>query len=115
MDQASAAVWWPKRTWPLKVLSEQQYESWAENGFLVLEGMVDAAACAAAAAAIRDFIGADDTLPESWYKNTLDIYSEREPSGASPLHGPCGMVQLFHHETLWALRQLPVGLQRQAG
>ena len=24
-----------------------------------------------------------------------------------PAHGPCGMVQLYHHATLWALRQHP--------
>ena len=42
------------------------------------------------------------------YRNTLDIYSEREADGVTkPLHGPCGMVQLYHHASLWAIRQLP--------
>ena len=102
------AVVWPKRTWALKALSEAQYEEWVEQGYLVVENALDPDACAAAAAAIRQFIGADDTDRHSWYKNTADIYSEVAPCGSRPLHGPCGMVQLYHHRTLWHLRQSPL-------
>ena len=61
--------------------------------------------CANAAAVIRRFIGADDARPETWYTNTQDIYDAT--LSPRPAHGPCGMVQLYHHATLWALRQHP--------
>ena len=96
---------WRERTWPLRVLSEAQYASWEAEGYVCLPGLISREACAAAAAAIRAFVGADDAREASWYANTRDIYDES--LSPRPKHGPCGMVQMSHHATLWALRQDP--------
>ena len=96
---------WPKRTRPLRHLTEDQYAAWERDGYLVLPGIVPLDVCANAAAAVRRFIGADDARPETWYKNTQNIYDAT--LSPRPAHGPCGMVQLYHHATLWALRQHP--------
>lgn len=106
-DQLSAAVL-PERTWPLKFLSEEQYKFWEDNGYLVVPGAVPLELAARTATTIRRFVGADDDRPEeTWYKNKLDIYSDVKPDGKRPIHGPCGMVQMFHHSTLWEIRQEP--------
>ncbi|CAE7777190.1 tars3 [Symbiodinium sp. CCMP2592] len=101
------AVIFPKRTWPLRYLTEEQYESWAARGVLVVPGAVDTAKAKRAADAIYEFVGAKREDPDSWYKNKLDIYTDTLPDGKRPHHGPCGMVQMYHHSTLWDLRQDP--------
>lgn len=96
---------WPKRTWPLRQLTEVQYAAWERDGYLVLPDVVPLDLCENAAAAIRRFVGASDVNPGTWYANTQDIYDDA--LSPRPAHGPCGMVQLYHHATLWALRQHP--------
>lgn len=101
----SPAVVWRPRDWPLRTLTAAQYAFWESEGYVVLEDVVPLEDCAAAAEAIRAFVGADDGDEGSWYANTRDIYDEAlEPR---PAHGPCGMAQLSHHSSLWNLRQLP--------
>ena len=97
---------WPKRsTRPLRQLTEDQYAAWERDGYLILPDIIPLDLCAKAATTIRTFVGADDSRPESWYTNTQDIYDAT--LAPRPVHGPCGMVQLYHHATLWALRQHP--------
>lgn len=105
MAEAEDCVW-PKRNWSLRQLTEDQYAAWERDGYLVLPGIVPLDLCANAAEAVRRFVGADDARPdETWYANTSDIYDATLSPRAA--HGPCGMVQLYHHATLWALRQHP--------
>ena len=85
---------WPKRTRPLRHLTEDQYAAWERDGYLMLPGIVPLDLCANAAAAVRRFIGADDSRPETWYTNIHDIYDAT--LSPRPAHGPCGMVQLYH-------------------
>jgi hypothetical protein len=99
---------WPTQSWPLSTLTPAQWDSWEHDGFLIVPGVINASAAAAAASAIRTFVGANDSELASWYANTLDIYEDRTPSGARPHHGPCGMVNLCHHRAIWALRQEPM-------
>ena len=99
---------WPTRTWELTTLTEAQYSSWERDGFLVVPRIVPPDLAAGAARAIREFIGANDSEPSTWYLNTLDIYKDTHPDGTKPHHGPSGMVQMFHHSSLWAIRQLPL-------
>lgn len=98
---------WPIRDWDLRVLSEEQYDFWEANGYLVVQDVVPVPLARDASAAIREFVGADDIDPDTWYRNTLDVYDDLHENGTRPLHGPSGMVQLFHHKSLWALRQHP--------
>lgn len=101
------AVVFRERCWPLRQLSEADYDFWEKNGFVSVKGCVPVALCQQAAAAIRCFVGASEDDRPSWYKNELDIYNDLTASGTKPAHGPCGMVQLYHHSTLWQLRQHP--------
>ena len=79
---------WRDRTWPLRALTEEQYAFWEANGYLVVPGAVPPDLTRAAAAAIREFVGADDADNSTWYAHTRDIYAEREPDGVTkPLHG----------------------------
>lgn len=98
---------WPSNLSPPSYLTPEQLDTWERDGVLVVPNAVRLELVAAAAAAIRSFVGADPHVPSTWYKNTLDIYKDRLPSGAKPHHGPCGMAWLNHHSSLWALRQEP--------
>ena len=100
-------VVFPERTWTLSTLSEEQYCFWERNGYLVVPDVISKDLCRRTANAIYSFVQANREEPETWYRNTLDIYSDLLPNGKRPHHGPCGMVQMSHHETLWALRQDP--------
>ena len=71
---AAADCTWPQRTRPLRQLTDDQYAAWERDGYVVLPGIVPLDLCENAAAAIRRFIGADDSRPVSWYTNTDDIY-----------------------------------------
>ena len=90
---------WPKRTRPLRQLTESQYAAWEHDGYLVLPGIVPLDLCANAAAAVRRFIGADDSRPESWYANTQDIYDAtlsprpHSPMSAQARHGLQGRAR----------------------
>ena len=108
MTAASACVWPPTpRPWPLRSLSEAQWQFWEVNGYVAIPDAVPASLVRAAARAIREYVGADDRNRSTWYDNTLDIYADVDADGKKPHHGPAGMVQMFHHASLWAIRQAP--------
>lgn len=48
-------------------LSSEQIDFWQSNGYLVLENVIDAAACAASRDVIWDYLGASLHEPSSWY------------------------------------------------
>ncbi|KAL1514651.1 hypothetical protein AB1Y20_003741 [Prymnesium parvum] len=107
MSQHAEAYVWPTLASSLETLSRAQLANWERDGYLIVPNVISPSLTAAAATTVRRFIGADDSHPSTWYSNTLDIYLDRTPSGKKPHHGPSGMVQLFHHRTLWAIRQEP--------
>lgn len=69
-----------------QVLSDEDLRFWDENGYLIIRQAVEKADCDAAVNVICDFIEADLSRPETWYK----------PHSAK--QGV--MVQLFQHEQL---------------
>ena len=91
----------------LRGLTSEEAFFWETHGYVAVADAVPLELCAKLASTVRAFVGADDAKPESWYKNDLDIYSELTEKKKKPIHGPCGMVQLSHHENLWRLRQCP--------
>ena len=107
MSHVGPAAVWPTRSWPLSALTPAQWASWERDGYLIIPDVINASTAVAAGTAIRAFIGANDSDPATWYANTLDIYEDRTPTGARPHHGPCGMVNLCHHQALWDIRQEP--------
>eukprot|EP00435_Cladocopium_sp_Y103_P075240 s59_g55.t1 len=91
-------------TRPKKAMGSVEYSAWEQNGYLV--DVISPTLCRRTADAIYGFVGATREERESWYRNTLDIYTDTLPDGKKPHHGPC-MVQMSHHETLWQIRQEP--------
>lgn len=87
----------------LRQLSEKEYAFWRANGYVAVEKCVPLEICREASKVIQEFVGAE----QDWYANEKDIYSDVLPSGKRPCHGPCGMVQMSHHDSLWRLRQCP--------
>lgn len=86
----------------LRLLTEEQYSSWITNGYIAIADCVPLDLCKAASKAIQTFVGPD------WYANTLDIYTDLVPTTQKrPKHGPCGMVQMYHHDSFWRIRQHP--------
>ena len=102
---------WPPRSPELRVLSRADWQFWCANGYLVVKDVVPAPLRAAVLDAIHGFLGTRAGEPDSWYRWNCDIYSDvvHEKGGrqARPPHGPCGMVQMCHHASMWAIRQLP--------
>src|SRR5947209_899956 len=74
------------------VFSADDVAFWDEHGYAVLHDAVTPQACAAAAAAICEFAGADLRDPDTWYgrRNGHSIW-----------------VPLIHHPALWANRRAP--------
>jgi hypothetical protein len=108
MSASPSLVWPPSpRPWPLSALTEAQWQHWEEHGYLAIPDAIPAPLARAAAVSIREYVGAEEHNRSSWYRNTLDIYTDVDENGRKPHHGPCGMVQMFHHHSLWAIRQDP--------
>jgi ectoine hydroxylase-related dioxygenase (phytanoyl-CoA dioxygenase family) len=63
-----------------------------ENGYLVVRNVVPVALCNAVIDAIWDFLGIDRDNPEDWYREPLS---------------PGGMIEMYHHQSLWNVRQHP--------
>ena len=63
---------------------------WDEHGYVTLHDAVSPDACAAAAAAIWEYLGMDPADPETWYRNRREI-----------------MTQVFDHPAIWANRCAP--------
>lgn len=74
-----------------QVLSDEDLRFWDENGYLIIRQAVEKADCEAAVKVICDFIEADLSRPETWYKH----HSAKQGV----------MVQLFQHEQLEKNRQ----------
>jgi len=73
-------------------LTEADLEKWDRDGYVVLHDAVTPSQCQAAAQAIYDFMGADPSNQETWYKN---------PRGHSI------WVPLLRHAAFWANRESP--------
>ena len=94
---------WPQRTRPLRQLTEDQYAAWERDGYVVLPGIVPLDLCANAAA-----VSDDSWVPAIEGGELVHEHAgHHDAPSPRPAHGPCGMVQLYHHATLWALRRHP--------
>jgi ectoine hydroxylase-related dioxygenase (phytanoyl-CoA dioxygenase family) len=91
-------IW--KRTWIMRVLTEADRHFWEENGYVIVHNAVPQENLDAVIDAIWAFLEMDRHNPESWY---------REPSrenGMAELN-KAGMVELYHHPSMWNNRQHP--------
>lgn len=79
------------------ILSEAQWQSWKEQGYLKVSNLVDERLCDAVAGLICTRLGADLSKPETWYNNHPEW------------HGL--MLQVYQDEHIHAIRTLPSILQ----
>eukprot|EP01047_Picozoa_sp_COSAG01_P060089 COSAG01_NODE_7313_length_3256_cov_1.319607_2_plen_301_part_00 len=107
----SRAFEWPAKPARLRALSDQEWDFWRDNGYCVVRSGIPTCHLQAVVGAIHGFLGSSAHDWDSWYRWEYDIYSDtvRQPDGreAKPPHGPCGMVQMCHHRSMWANRQWP--------
>ncbi|KAH8075344.1 hypothetical protein JL721_1348 [Aureococcus anophagefferens] len=94
---------WRPRTWPLRLLSEAQYAAWEADGYVCLPG-----SCRRRSARPRR----GDPRVLRGRRGRGDLVREhgrhlRRVLAPRLAHGPCGMVQMSHHASLWAIRQCP--------
>lgn len=73
-------------------LTEAQRRQFAEEGYVVLPGLVPPAVTEAVVAFLWEFLGMDPRDPNDWYR---------------PPHRPGGMVEAYQHQSLWDVRQHP--------
>ena len=74
------------------MLTDQQLDFFQEHGYLVVPDLVSRLMVDAVIDAIWDFLGFDRDDSSGWY---------REP------HRVNGMVEMYHHQALWDVRQHP--------
>lgn len=84
----------------MSLLSADQLSAFQRNGYVKIEQAVPEANCEAVVDAIWNFLGKSPGEPETWYG---------PPAGLDePAHGQfAGMVNLYHHQSMWDNRQHP--------
>ncbi|WP_431213044.1 phytanoyl-CoA dioxygenase family protein [Puia sp. P3] len=75
------------------ILSEEQWQSWGDKGFLKISGLVDGKLCDAVTRLICSRLGADLSRPGTWYNSHPEW------------HGL--MLQVYQDESINAIKTLP--------
>jgi hypothetical protein len=90
-------------------LTIDDLEFWDQQGYVVLHDAVPASQCRAAAQAIYDFLGADPSDPETWYRNpaghSIWVALLRHPAFRANRESPrihAAFAQLWERSDLWA-------------
>lgn len=84
----------------MRVLEQRELEHWHEQGYVVVPEAAPADLVQAVTDAIWEFQGMDPGDPETWYR------PQARENGMPELNG-AGMVEMYHHPAMWAVRQLP--------
>lgn len=82
----------------MRVLSDQDFAFWEDNGYVVISDAVSSENLQAVIDAIWEFQEMNPNDPTSWYR-----VPERQNEMVELNKG--GMVELYHHQTLWDNRQ----------
>jgi len=85
---------------PLRVLSEEDWEHWIHNGYVIIKHAVPKEQAAATAAFLWEFEEKDPGNPETWYSAPRADMEMKELVGT-------GMVEVYNHQHLWNNRQMP--------
>jgi ectoine hydroxylase-related dioxygenase (phytanoyl-CoA dioxygenase family) len=85
---------------PLKVLSEEDWKFWIENGYVVIKNAISKEQAAKTAAFLWEFEGKDPHDSDSWYKNPASEMKMKELNNT-------GMVEVYNNQLLWDNRQNP--------
>lgn len=83
---------------PLRVLSEEDWTFWKENGYIVIKGAVPKEQATKTAEFLWEFDEKDPNNPETWYAPPRAEMQMKELTGT-------GMVEVYNHQLLWNNRQ----------
>jgi ectoine hydroxylase-related dioxygenase (phytanoyl-CoA dioxygenase family) len=85
---------------PLRVLSEDDWRFWSENGYVVVHDAVPPENLDAVVDLLWEFQQMDRNDPETWYHNPAREIEMVELKNS-------GMVEAYNHQALWDNRQYP--------
>src|ERR1700760_4241163 len=85
---------------PLRVLSEDDWKFWIENGYVVIKDAVPKEQVKKLADYLWEYEGKDQNDIESWYKKPNAEMQMTELNNT-------GMVEIYNHQYLWDNRQYP--------
>jgi ectoine hydroxylase-related dioxygenase (phytanoyl-CoA dioxygenase family) len=85
---------------PLRVLSEDDWQFWQTNGYVIVPHAVPPENLAAVIDLLWEFQEMTPDDPTTWYNNPA------RPMEMVELRGS-GMVEVYHHQALWNNRQQP--------
>jgi len=83
----------------LRVLSEEDWNFWIHNGYVVIKDAVPKEQVKRLADYLWEYEGKDQNDPETWYKPTLSMKMAELNN--------TGMVEIYNHQYLWDNRQYP--------
>jgi Phytanoyl-CoA dioxygenase (PhyH) len=83
-----------------RVLSAADRDFWEDNGYVIVHDAVPRENLEAAIDAIWNFLEVDRSDPSTWYRGPDRL-------NGMPELNKSGMVELYHHQTLWDNRQHP--------
>lgn len=83
---------------PLRVLSEEDWKFWIENGYVIIKNAVPREQAKATADFLWEFEEKDPDDPETWYTAPRAEMKMKELAGT-------GMVEVYNHQHLWNNRQ----------
>ncbi len=84
---------------PLRVLSEEDWQFWAHNGYIVLKNVVPKEQVERTARFLWEFEEKDPADPETWYAPPRAEMKMKELTGT-------GMVEVYNHQLLWDNRSV---------
>ena len=84
---------------PLRVLTEEDWQFWIHNGYIVIKNAIPNDQAKATADFIWEFDEKDPNDPSTWYAKPRAEMQMKELAGT-------GMVEVYNHQTLWNNRQM---------
>lgn len=84
----------------LRALSEEDWQFWIHNGYVVIKNAVPKEQVAKTAAFLWEFAEKDPHDPNTWYAKPNQDMEMKELVGT-------GMVEVYNHQELWNNRQMP--------
>ena len=87
-----------QKSLPLRVLSQEDWQHWITKGYVIVKNAVSPEQAAATKAALYDFDEKDPNDSSTWYA------PQRRPHVRPELNN-AGMVEIYHHQTMWDNRQ----------
>jgi hypothetical protein len=84
---------------PLRVLSEDDWKFWTQNGYIVIKQAVERQKIDNLEKLIWEFEEMDSADPATWYP------PEKSRLRKTELSFNAGMIELYHHQYLWDARQ----------